>query len=159
MSLRRYHEEECRAGDETWGHPFEPESRHYSKQWKHATSTPGKKSKAVHTSSGTVMMSFFFDYMGPLLFEFLERETNINAQRYQATLQNLGRAIKSKRPGMLTNGVILLHDDARPHTANAVKTTLQQVWWEMLEHPQYSPDHSPCGFHVLGLLKRAIREH
>ncbi len=70
------------------------------------------------------MMSFFFYHKGPLLVEFLERGTTINAQRYQATLQNLRGAIKSKRPGMLSNGVILLHDNARPHTANAVQMTL-----------------------------------
>ncbi|GBM35560.1 Histone-lysine N-methyltransferase SETMAR [Araneus ventricosus] len=60
---------------------------------------------------------------------------------------------------MLSNGVILLHDNARPHTANAVKTTLQQFRWETLEHPPYSPDLSPCDFHVFGALKQAIRGH
>ena len=28
------------------------------------------------------------------------------------------RAIKSTRPGMLSGGIILLNDNARPHTAN-----------------------------------------
>ncbi|GBO11356.1 hypothetical protein AVEN_111355-1 [Araneus ventricosus] len=56
--LQRYHEEEYGflshivTGDEKWCHHFEPESKRQSKQWKHATSPPPKKSKAVHTSSG-----------------------------------------------------------------------------------------------------------
>ncbi|GBN66295.1 hypothetical protein AVEN_161903-1 [Araneus ventricosus] len=85
--LQRYHEEEYGflshivTGDETWCHHFEPESKRQSKQWKHATSPPPKKSKAVHTSSGKVMMSFFY-HKGPLLVEFLEWGTTINAQRY-----------------------------------------------------------------------------
>ncbi|GBN75236.1 Histone-lysine N-methyltransferase SETMAR [Araneus ventricosus] len=129
--LQRYHEEEYGflshivTGDETWCHHFEPESKRQSKQWKHATSPSPKKSKAVQTSSGKVMMYFFY-HKDPLLAEFLERVTTINAQRYPATLQNFKQAIKSKRPGTLSNGVILLHDNARPHTSNAVKTTLQQ---------------------------------
>ncbi|GBM35561.1 hypothetical protein AVEN_106780-1 [Araneus ventricosus] len=86
--LQRYHEEEYGflshivTGDETCCHHFEPESKRQSKQWKHATSPPPKKSKAVHISSGKVMMSFFFDHKGPLLVEFLEWGTTINAQRY-----------------------------------------------------------------------------
>ncbi|GFV92280.1 uncharacterized protein TNCV_3951351 [Trichonephila clavipes] len=74
--LQRYHEEEYGfllqivIGDETWGQHFEPES----KQWKQATSPSPKKSKAVHTSSGKVMMSFFFTTMAYFLSSFWNRE-------------------------------------------------------------------------------------
>ncbi|GFX19403.1 histone-lysine N-methyltransferase SETMAR [Trichonephila clavipes] len=90
--LQRYHEKEYGflsqivTGNETWG-----------------------SSKTVHTSSGKVMMSFFHS-KGIRPIEFLERGTTINVQRYQSTLQNLRRAIKSKCLGMLSNGVIFLHD-------------------------------------------------
>ncbi|GFV77266.1 histone-lysine N-methyltransferase SETMAR [Trichonephila clavipes] len=60
---------------------------------------------------------------------------------------------------MASNGVILLHDNTRLHTANAVKTILQQFQWEMPEHPPYSSDLSPSDFPIFGLLKRAIRGH
>ncbi|GFU73581.1 mariner Mos1 transposase [Trichonephila clavipes] len=99
------------------------------------------------------------DRSGPLLVKFLKRGTTINVQRYQAILLNLRRAIKSKCPCMLSNGVILLHDNAHPHMANTAKTTLQQFRWETLEHPSYSSDLSPKDFHVFRLLKRAIREN
>ncbi|GFT29985.1 retrovirus-related Pol polyprotein from transposon 412 [Trichonephila clavipes] len=39
------------AGDEAWGHHFEPESKRQSKQWKRPIPPP-KKSNAVYTSSG-----------------------------------------------------------------------------------------------------------
>ncbi|PNF38204.1 hypothetical protein B7P43_G13464 [Cryptotermes secundus] len=83
----------------------------------------------------------------------------INAQRYEDTLQKLRHAIKSKRPGMLSNGISLLHYNARPHTANSVRNTLQRLGWEVLHHPPYSPDLSPCDFHIFGGLKRDIRGH
>jgi transposase len=35
---------------------------------------------------------------------------------------------------------LLLHDSARPHTANETNETLQNFKWEVLEHPPYSPD-------------------
>ena len=33
---------------------------------------------------------------------------------------------KVKRPGMLSDRIILLHDNARPHTANLVRDTLKR---------------------------------
>lgn len=67
------------------------------------------------------MTSFFFNCRGPLLVEFLERETTINTQCYAGgTLQILRLAVALKRPEML----ILLHI-ARFHYANLVKDTFQ----------------------------------
>jgi transposase len=83
----------------------------------------------------------------------------ISAQRYEDTLQKLRRAIRLKRPGMISNGIVLLHDNARPHTANSVKNMLQRFIWEVLHHPPYSPDFSSCDFHIIGDLKRDIRGH
>ena len=52
--------------------------------------------------------------------------------------------------------VILLHDNARPHTAALTQEKLDQFHWEKLEHPPYSPDLSPCDFHLFGPLKEAL---
>ncbi|GFX57330.1 mariner Mos1 transposase [Trichonephila clavipes] len=94
----------CRLSVVEW-----PKSKRQNKQWKHATSPPSKKSKAMYTSYDKIMMSFFY-HKGKLLIEFLEWGTPINVQRYQATLQNLRWVIKSKRPGMLSKGIIFRHD-------------------------------------------------
>ena len=59
-------------------------------------------------------------------------------------LRVLRRAIMSKRPGMLLDGIILLHDNARPHTVNLVRDKLERSGWETVQHPPYSPDLSPC---------------
>ncbi|GFX09467.1 mariner Mos1 transposase [Trichonephila clavipes] len=45
------------------------------------------------------------------------------------------------------------------HTANEMKKILQQFPWETLEYLPYSPDLSPCDFHVFGPLKRGIHGH
>ncbi|GBM86127.1 hypothetical protein AVEN_43100-1 [Araneus ventricosus] len=46
----------------------------------------------------------------------------INAVAYGQTLRKLCRAIQNKRHGMLTEGILLLHDNARPHTAAQTRT-------------------------------------
>ena len=66
-------------------------------------------------------------------------------------------AIKSKRIGMLSDGIILLHDNARYDTTNLVRDKLKRFSWETLQHPPYSSDLSPCEFHISGDLKKGIR--
>jgi hypothetical protein len=64
----------------------------------------------------------------------------INATAYQETLKGLKEAIRRKRPGLLTEGlgVLLLHDNARPHSAAATLNLLYSYGWEILPHPPQS---------------------
>ena len=68
---------------------------------------------------------------------------------------NWGRL--SAQNGSLTQGVLLLHDNARSHTAHITINTIQQLNWEVLVHPAYSPDLAPSDFHLFGPLKNALR--
>ena len=68
----------------------------------------------------------------------------------------LEHAIKSKHPGMLSDGIILLHDNAHLHIANLARDKLQRFGWETLQYPPYRPDLSPCDFHIFGDLKKDI---
>ena len=52
---------------------------------------------------------------------------------------------------------LLLHDNARPHTAAHTLETLKQLKWEAMEHPDYSPDLAPSDFHLFGPLENALR--
>uniref|UniRef100_A0A3Q2XZY3 Histone-lysine N-methyltransferase SETMAR n=1 Tax=Hippocampus comes TaxID=109280 RepID=A0A3Q2XZY3_HIPCM len=61
--------------------------------------------------------------------------------------------IKNKRRGHQSEGVILHHDNARPHTAAQMVQTTNKLGWELLPHPSYSPDFAPSDFHLFGPLK------
>jgi histone-lysine N-methyltransferase SETMAR len=69
----------------------------------------------------------------------------------------LKSAIRSKRRGMLTNGVVLHHDNARPHTAAAADETIRKLKCELFLHSAYGPDLAPSDYHIFGLLKDALR--
>jgi len=76
---------------------------------------------------------------------------------YVELLKNhLSPAVKSKRRGLLSTGVLLQHDNARPHTARSTVVTIQDLSFECLPPPPYSPDLTPSDFHIFGPLKEAM---
>ena len=56
------------------------------------------------------------------------------------------------KPGLLHQGVIILCDNARYHTANWTCDKLQCYSWESTDHFPYSPDPMPTNFHLVGPL-------
>ena len=86
----------------------------------------------------------------------MSRWNTMNSATYADLLKNhLHPAIKSKRRGLLSTGVLLQHDNARPHTACSTVATIQDLS-ECLPHPLYSPDLAPTDFHVYGPLKEVM---
>jgi histone-lysine N-methyltransferase SETMAR len=57
---------------------------------------------------------------------------------------------------MLTRGVVLLHDNARPHTAAHTQAVITSFGWEQMNHPPYSPDLAPSDFHLFLHLKKFL---
>ena len=87
----------------------------------------------------------------------MEKGVTVTSVNYSNMLRNeLRPAIRSKRRGRLTEGVLLLHN-ARPHTAQLTINTILQLNWEVLEHPAYSPGPAPSDFHLFGPLKNNLR--
>ncbi|GFW77201.1 histone-lysine N-methyltransferase SETMAR [Trichonephila clavipes] len=85
-------------------------------EWRYTNSPVRAKAKR-RISTRKVIATEFWDRHGVLLVEFMQQETTIKADAYCATLIKLRRAIQNKRRGLLTSGVMLLHDNARPHSA------------------------------------------
>ena len=87
----------------------------------------------------------------------MPRGNTVNSAMYADLLKNhLRPAIKSKRRGLLSRGILLQHDNARPHTARSTVATIQDLFFECLPHPSYSPDLAPSDFHVFGPLEEAM---
>jgi hypothetical protein len=73
-----------------------------------------------------------------------------------ATLKKLRRAIRNKRRGMLSRGVVMIHDNARPHTAAATQNLITTFGWEQFDNPLHSPDLAPSDFHLFLHLKSLV---
>ena len=102
------------------------------------------------------MASVFWDHQGVLLVDFMPHNTTINADAHCATLR-LCKAIQNRRRGKLSRGIVLIHDNARPHTARLTQTLLHNEFhWDTFEHPPYSPDLAPSDFHLLLKMKEHL---
>jgi len=135
------------------GFSYEPESKRQSMQWKHPSSPVAKKFK-MQPSAGKLMLGLSWAYSRKLSGMW----DDYHKCPYCDILQGeLKPAICSKRRGKLSKEILLLRDNARPHTAAHTLETLKQLKWEAMEHPVYSPNLVPSDFHIFGLLKNARR--
>uniref|UniRef100_A0A8R1HL54 Histone-lysine N-methyltransferase SETMAR n=2 Tax=Caenorhabditis japonica TaxID=281687 RepID=A0A8R1HL54_CAEJA len=80
----------------------------------------------------------------------------VNATTYSNQLASLALALREKRPRR--SAVHLLHDNARPHVAKATQEKLQELNWDMVSHPPYSPGIAPSDYHLFRPLKLFLKE-
>jgi hypothetical protein len=71
------------------------------------------------------------------MVEFMQQGTTIKSEVYCETSKKLQRAIQNKRRGILAFSVVLLHDNARPHTAARTPARLELFNWELFDDPPY----------------------
>jgi histone-lysine N-methyltransferase SETMAR len=94
------------------------------------------------------MLTLFWDSQGVFLAHFQKRGENVNSASYCEVLLKLRDAIRIIRPGRLARGELLHHDNARPHTARGTQERIQELQWELPEHPPYSSDLAHSDFHL-----------
>lgn len=145
------------TGDESWIHFWTPETKQQSKVWKKKGEEAPKKFK-ITPSAGKVMLTVFWDHLGPVYTEFHDdqKSTRITQETYFDTLNHLRIAVKKKRPGLLSWKPALLHDNARPHTAKLVQNLLKDFKWDVFNHSPYSPDLAPSDYHLFPHLKKEL---
>jgi len=97
----------------------------------------------VQKSAGKVLASIFWDQDGILLIDYLPKGQTKNAEYYSSLLVQLKDILKEKRRGLVTKGVLFLHDSAPAHRALATQKKLAYLGFQYLDHPPHSPDLAP----------------
>lgn len=142
------------TGDEKWIYYDNPKRK---KSWvdpgQPSTSQPKRN---IHGHK--VMLCIWWDQQGVLYYELLKPNETVTADVYKCQLNKLNDELLRKRPAIASNRrkVILLHDNARPHTGKTVKETLTQLEWETLPHPAYSPDIAPSDYHLFRSMQHGL---
>ncbi|UYV72579.1 hypothetical protein LAZ67_9003841 [Cordylochernes scorpioides] len=97
-------------------------------------------------SAGKVLLTIFWDVDGPICLDFLSSRQRMNSNLYCDILVNkLKPGIRNKRRGKLSKGVLLLHDNARPHTSCKTVSTIIKL------------DLAPSDYFLFGLLKKELK--
>uniref|UniRef100_A0A8R1EFP0 Histone-lysine N-methyltransferase SETMAR n=1 Tax=Caenorhabditis japonica TaxID=281687 RepID=A0A8R1EFP0_CAEJA len=84
------------------------------------------------------------------------RPTTLNNDLLRHQLASLALALREKRPRR--SAVHLLHDSARRHVTKATQAKLQELHWDTVSHPPYSPDIAPSDYHLFRPLKLFLKE-
>jgi histone-lysine N-methyltransferase SETMAR len=103
------------------------------------------------------MATVFWDEKGLLLLQFMPHKTTITGQTYANTIAALGEAIKEKRRGKFSAGVLLRHDNAPVHMSAKYQAAIQQCVFQQLNHPPYSPDLAPSDFFLFRVMENFLR--
>ena len=141
------------AMDETWAHLYKPNLKCQSNEWKHPSSPHPEK--VCPTSCPVKVMSIVaYDIDGIILHQAVSLRRTVNTAYYCIFLQHhLCPALRRKRWHLVVQNPIILNDNSRSHTAAAVMDHLCHWQWEILEHPLYSPDMSPCNYNLFAKVK------
>lgn len=132
----------------------------YENDTRHAFWIPRGDDPPVQSKPNThrrkILLSCFWDAQGMLFWELLHDKQTVTAELYAEQLRRLATAIQEKRPRRVE--VHLLHDNARPNVASVSRCQLEQLGWEVVPHPAYSPDLAPSDYHLFRALKYFIRK-
>jgi len=125
-------------------------------EWRHSGS-PRPKTFRVQKSAGKVLASIFLDNDDILFIDYFPKDQTINAEYYLSLLVQLKDILREERRGLVTNGVLFLHDNAPTHWALATQKKLAYLGFHFLDHPPYSPDLAPSDYHLFPGLKKQLK--
>lgn len=96
-----------------------------------------------------VLLCVWWDWQGIIYYELLPYGQTLNSNIYCQQLDRLKEAIAQKRPSLANKkGIVFQQDNARPHTSISTRQKIQELGWEVLMHPPYSPDLAPSDYHL-----------
>ena len=116
-----------------------------SHHWVGPGSLRPKKLK-TRPSAGKVMATIFWDAKGVIMLDFLPKRSTITGVYYANLLDQLRTAIREKRQGKLSKGVLLQQDNTRVHNCKVAMDAVERNGYELIPHPAYSPDLAPSDF-------------
>jgi hypothetical protein len=75
--------------------------------------------------------------------------TNSTSRAVQGSFKQTER-IRTVRPNPNMKDVLLLHNNARPHTRSRTREAIAKMGWTVLPHPAHSPDLAHYDCHLFG---------
>ena len=153
------HLEEIVTGDETWIYHFQPDSKAKNKVW---VSSEGDRPVIARRckTSNRMLYAIFFDSKGSVLQIPVLKGSSVTGKFCrESVLTQLVDFYQKCRPHTGVRGIKLLHDNAPAHKSATVQEYLKESGLDVLDHPPYSPDLSPCDFWLFPRLNEMLAGH
>ncbi|KAM5284016.1 protein AF-10 isoform 11-T17 [Hipposideros larvatus] len=130
--------------DEKW---IVYDNRQRPAQWLDREEAPKHFSKPnLHQKK--VMVTVWWSAAGLIHYSFLNPGETITSEKYAQQIDEMHRKLQCLQPALVNKkGPILLHDNAPPHVAQPTLQKLNELGYEVLPYPPYSPDLSPTNYH------------
>ena len=107
------------TGDETWLYGYDPATKQMSMEWRVKGASPPVKPLMQKSISTKVLALVFYDEQGVIHIDYLNPGETVTTARYITALSNLRQALRHRRRGKLTPGILFHHDNAPVHTGVA----------------------------------------
>ena len=151
--------EEIVTGDETWMDHFQPDSKAKNKVW--VSSEGDRPVIARHCKkSNRMLYAIFFDSKCPVLQIPVPKGSSVTGKFYrESVLTQLVDFYQKCRQRTGVRGIKLLHENAPAYKSATVQEYLKESGLDVLGHPPYSRDLSPCVFWLFPRLKEMLAGH
>ena len=107
-----------------------------------------------------MLYAIFFDSKGPVRQIPVPKGSSVTGKFYrESVLTQLVDFCQKRRPCTGVHGIKLLHDNTLAHKSAMVQEYLKESGLDVLDHPPYSPDLSPCDFRLFPSLKEMLAGH
>lgn len=100
------------------------------------------------------LLCIWWNSQGLVYFEVLEKGQTVTADLYSQQLGRVDQALSTQ--GSNTKVVRLLHDNARPHIAKVTQKKIEELKWQVLPHPPYSPDIAPSDYYLFRSMQKVL---
>ena len=107
-----------------------------------------------------MLYAIFFDFKGPVFQIPVPKGSSVTGKFYrESVLTQLVDFYQKCRLRTGVRSIKLLHDNAPAYKSATVQEYLKESGLNILDHPPYSPDLSPCDFWLFPRLREMLLGH
>ncbi|XP_061024038.1 histone-lysine N-methyltransferase SETMAR-like [Dama dama] len=104
--------------------------------------------KTLNLYPKKIMVTVWWSAAGLIHYSFLNPGETITSEKYAQQINEMHQKLQHLQPALVNRkGPVLLHDNARPHVAQPALQKFNELGYEVLPHPPYSPDLLPTDYH------------
>jgi len=130
---------------------------HQSQNGSHLSGLDSAKAVQSEQKRNNRLGRLFWDTHGILFIDYLEKGKTINTDYYCALLERLKDEIAKKRPHMKKKKILFHQDNAPCHKSMKTMVKFNELHFELLPHPPYSPDLAPSDYWLFSDLKKTLQ--